>query len=253
MPLAKTWLRLAAHSSLLALLVAAGALAPVTALDTGDSSSNQFCDTLAARGDRIDARIDDVRSTVRSTWQQQSARLRVMVSEQQSSSDGLQRAIDSQRIHNLAQLRRSHTTSSQRAAINIYERTQANAGVLRRKAVHQANENFTAALKRFVADRQAAQAGQIEALKITIDDDIKSAENQCATDVDDATAAHEFANSILTARQTFAAQRKNDPVIVSQLGALNLTRQNAISLADQTYDSTMNQARQTLATASRAP
>jgi hypothetical protein len=250
---ASSWLRLSLHGLLLALLVVTGALAPATALDLNDDTSSQFCNTLEARTARINAEISEVQSTVHATWQQQSARLSVMVSEQRSSSHELTLSVDVQRAQNIAQLRSRAKDGTQRSAVDAYQRTQAQSIAVRRKAVRQANDNFTIALKRFVADRQATQAGQVEALRIAVDDDLQTAVGECSTGVDPQVAEHDFANVILKSRQTFAAQRKNDALIVSQLATLNISRQNAIQQADQPYTTAMDHARQTLRTALATP
>lgn len=245
MRLSKSLLKLAGHGTFLVVLIAVGAVAPATALDF-NHGQNDFCASLEARTKRVDAGLAVSQAQVRQAWQQQNDRMRVMSSEQQSSRIDSSAAIDAQRTNNLRELRQHATSAVQRAAIDDYKSTQAQAIALRRTAVGQADDAFTAAIKRLVANRQATQAGQVEALRIALDDSLRTASGECAAGVEPSTVSHDFATATNTSRQTFMAQRKSDGAISAQVTALSQKRRLAVSAANQVYLTTMIQARQNL-------
>lgn len=245
MRLSKSLLKLCGHGTLLVLLIAIGAVTPATALDYNHGQSD-FCVSLEARTKRVDAGLAQAQTEVRQAWQQQDDRLRVMIREQQSSRVDLTATINDQRAHNLSEFRQHATSAAQRVAIDDYKNAQSQAITVRRSAVGRANDAFTAAVKRLVADRQATQAGQVEALRIALDDALQTASGQCAAGVEPTTVSHDFATSVQASRQTFLAQRKSDSAITVQIASLSQTRRLAVAAANQTYLATMTQARQTL-------
>jgi F0F1-type ATP synthase membrane subunit b/b' len=246
--LSKTVVKLFYHGTLLMLLITAGAISPATALDLNGGGPAEFCATLDQRTDRVDTQLRKAQNAVHAAWSQQTDRLRVMNGEQRSSRTELDTTIDVQRAHNLSELRHSATTSSGRLAVDAYKNTQAQAGAVRRRVVSQADDTFTAAVKRLVADRQATQAGQVEALRITLDDALQTASGQCAAGADPATISQDFVASVHTSRDTYLAQRKADTAIGAQVSSLSDIRRQATATANQKYKNVMSQARRTLQT-----
>jgi hypothetical protein len=240
--------RLVGHGLLLLGLIIMGTGTPATALDFGGHGPADFCTNLDARSQRVDAQLATTQDQVRQAWQQQNDRFRVMTSQQKSDNTALFSAVDSQRASNLKQLSR-HVATGQRTAIATYRHIQSQAASSRRSAVRQANDSFAAAVQRLVADRQASQAGQVEALRITLDDDFQTASAQCASGVPPETAAHDFATSLQASRRTFLQQRQSDSAITTQVAYLTNVRRQSVTAANHVYSVTIASARQELAAA----
>jgi hypothetical protein len=240
--------KLVGHGLLLLGLIVMGTGTPATALDFGSHGPADFCTSLDTRSQRVDAQLATTQDQIRQDWQQQNDRFRVMTSQQKDDNTALFSAVDRQRASNLKQLNRQATTS-QRTAIATYRQIQSQAAASRRSAVHQANDSFTAAVQRLVADRQASQAGQVEALRITLDDDFQTASAQCASGVAPEIAAHDLATSLQASRRTFLQQRQADSAITTQVVYLTHLRRQAVTAANQVYSATMASARQVLAAA----
>jgi hypothetical protein len=239
-------LKLTSHLLLLVVIVATSAVSPATALDFNNSGSDEFCGTLEARQRNIHDQIATVQDEVRQSWQRQNERLRVMDSEQQSSQQDLWRIIDAQRNRNLELVRDRAKTPAQQQAVRDYGIAQKQANGSRRSSIASANVSFIAALKRYIGNRQATQAGQVEALRINLDDDLRAASVQCATGLASQDVAARFSKSIAISRQTYLQQRKADSAILGQVQDLSATRRQAAAAADQTYMVTMSSARHTL-------
>jgi hypothetical protein len=247
MPTIKNLCKLAGHGLLLMGLIILGTSTPAIALDFGSHGQSDFCTSLDARSQRVDAQLATTQDQIHQAWQQQNDRFRVMTSQQQDDNKSLFSVVDSQRASNLKKLN-LYATTSQRTAIATYRHILSQATASRRSAVRQANDSFTAAVQRLVADRQASQAGQVEALRITLDDDFQTASAQCASGIPPETAAHDFASSLQSSRRTFLQQRQADSAITTQVAYLTGIRRQSVTSADQAYSTTMAVARQTLAT-----
>jgi hypothetical protein len=172
--------------------------------------------------------------------------MRLMTDEQRSSRTDLNKTIDIQRARNLSELRRHVGTATGRQAVDVYRNTQVQADTARRSAVRRADDSFIAAVQRLVANRQAAQAGQVEALRITLDDALQTASGQCAAGVEAATVSRQFIATVHTSRDTYLDQRKADDTVTAQGASLSETRRQAVATANQTYNDTISQARRIL-------
>ncbi len=240
---AKSWGKLVSHLSLLLLLITLAAASPTTALDLRGDSYGDFCSTLDSRTKRIDEQLLHVQSDIHRNWQQQNDRLRIIDSDKQKEADNFNSLIDARRADNLTVLRHAATSRGRQQAITSYELTQRHAVATRRAAIRQANTDFTLALRRYVSNRQATQAGQVEAVRIHVDDALQIARGQCAGGINDTVVGQNFGVSVRQGRETFISQRKADTAIVAQVQNLAATRSQVVLRANQSYTNVMAPAR----------
>lgn len=247
---ANPWLRLGSHGVVFVLLVSAAAVSPATALDLGGNGQAEFCAGLSDRSERVDRQIAAAQNDVRTAWRQQSDRYKALGNERSNNLSSLRSTMDAQRDRNLDKLQSEATTNSQKAAVVAYRTAQAQAMTTRRAAVSQADKRFTDAVGRLITARQAVQAGQVEALRITVGDALQTAAGQCAADVSPAAVMKDYTASIQASRQTFLGQRQKDSAISTQVAALDVDRRQAVTAANHVYQTTMDRARHILQAAS---
>lgn len=238
--------KLIGHGILLVLLILSGAVMPATALDINGHGADSFCGSLDKRAANVNIQLQKSQTAIRQNWQQQNEQLRLLTDEQHRSQTTLEAAVDAQRAANLNVMRQQAKTTVVRQAVDDYTAAQKQATTTRREAVQQANDTFTNAVSRLVADRQATQAGQAEALRITLNDALQTAAGQCSAGVDPTIVGSAFITAVHTSRQTFANQRSGDSAIAAQVRSLSQTRRQKTDAANQTYLTTMKSARQIL-------
>ena len=243
MRLAKTYLRQASNLLLLAMIVALASVSPATALDLHSDSNQNFCATLDARTRRVDTRLQQVQTELRHSWQQQADRLQVVANQQQKDTDNLSRVVDVQRTDNLVRIRHGATSDAERAAVAQYKAAQQQAAAVRRTAINHATDTFNASLRRYVATRQAVQAGQIEASRIHLDDALRIARGQCAAGMSGAEVRQKYVSSVRQGQQTYLSQRQRSSDAANQVQNLINNRLQAVAAANQTYNEAMAQAR----------
>jgi hypothetical protein len=232
---------------LVLLVLAAGAAhGQATAAAIATSRDTQFCSTIETRADAAQSKISARQETVIRSWQSQTDKEAVINKAQDSEVQQLRAQIDTQRALNMRQLNDKAANDTQKAAVQNYVAAVASAVSTRRAAVDEARSGFRTGVKNLVQIRQAAIAGQVEALRIGVSDSYTTAKTSCGDGQDPAAVRTTLVQSLTAAKQAFLEKRTSDPQIGQDIARLSAIRAQTVKGADTTFLQTTSAARQTL-------
>jgi hypothetical protein len=227
-------------------LTAGSAHGQVSAVGLTTSRDAQFCSTIETHADAVRAKISARQETVIRSWQAQTDKGALINQAQDSEIQQLRVRIDTQRAQNNRQLNGKAKSDAQKAAVQTYVAAVASAVGVRREAVDTARVNFRAGVKSLVQVRQAALAGQVDALRIGVSDAYDGVKSGCSEGVDPATVRLTLVQSLTAAKTSFADQRAADAQTVEEISKLSTAREQIVKNANTAFLQTTVAARAAL-------
>jgi hypothetical protein len=157
-------------------------------------------------------------------------------------------AWDAQRQQNFTKMEAKAKTAAQKEAVATYKSAVLAAVNTRRTANDAARAAFRNGVEDFASGHRSEVLADLTTFKGAVTAAETTAKTNCEADPSQGvTIRTTFRNALKTARQDYAATRKDDP-LDSQIKTLAQTRDQTIKTNDETFRRTIQTARETLLT-----
>lgn len=234
-------------TSVVGLVLAGALLAPLSVSAT--VTPNNFCTRLPGRSASIETALEAREAAVDAAQARQLARIAKDRAEQDHQMELNRARFDAQLARRIDNLEARARTNAQRQAVTAYQNAITAALTAHRSAVDAAYVTYRTGVDAVVAQRQTGMDAIVDSFKAAVSAAIARANSDCTNHVRPTVAQDTFQHNLDTARATFHSQRNHLPTIDAPIAALQVTLNNSVRTAAQTFRTAAAAAKAALQTA----
>ena len=222
-------------------------LATADSTATTTTKTSPFCTNLPTEANTITTKLNGLISTANQAWTNRNTKWVALEQQVDQQVAAARLKADATRAQDFTQLMAKAKTSTETTAVQTYEASVNSAVTTRRAAYDAARVTFRAGVNSAIAARQTTVTGQFDTFQSSVNSAISTAEANCSSDPSSgATVRTTLQASLKSTRLAFDSDRTSDSKINTQIQLLANARNNAFSSADQTFQTSMSAAANTL-------
>jgi hypothetical protein len=221
--------------------------AKTAAATTTTPASSAFCSALSAKTGTIITTLTTRAGKATQAWAQRDQAVAADEQKVDQKVATARQTADTTRAQDLTKLEAKATTDPEKQAVQTYETAVQAAVTTRRAAYDAARQAFNDGINSTVGTRASTVTGQLSSFQDSVNSAINTAQASCANDPANGPAVRlTLQAGLKSARLTFQGERKSDDTVSTQVKQLATIRDAAFKAADQTFQTALSAARQSL-------